>query len=66
MKKEAKSTVVSSKTLLAAQAFKHLSIAAQDELLALMRAMVAQNQNKTNQQMNFKTDAQAVVCEGGK
>lgn len=66
MKNQSKSTVVSSNTLLATQAFKHLSIAVQDELLALMRTMVAQNQNKTKQQMSCKTDAQAVVCEGGK
>ena len=49
MKKQSKPTVVSSKTLLAAQAFDHLSVDVQDELLALMRTMVSQNQSEINQ-----------------
>ena len=49
MKKQSKPAVVSSKTLLAARAFEHLSIDAQDELLALMRTMVSQNQSEINQ-----------------
>ena len=49
MKKQSKPTVVSSKTLLAARAFEHLSIDVQDELLALMRTMVSQNQSEIDQ-----------------
>lgn len=49
MKKQSKPTVVSSKTLLAAQAFEHLSIDVQDELLAMMRTMVSQNQSEIDQ-----------------
>ena len=49
MKKQSKPAVVSSKTLLAARAFEHLSIDAQDELLALMRTMVSQNQSEIDQ-----------------
>ena len=54
MKKQSKPTVVSSKTLLAVRAFEHLSIDVQDELLALMRTMVSQNQNETNNQVPIK------------
>lgn len=54
MKKQSKPTVVSSKTLLAARAFEHLSTDVQDELLALMRTMVSQNQNETNNQEPIK------------
>ena len=54
MKKQSKPTVVSSKMLLAARAFEHLSTDVQDELLALMRTMVSQNQNETNNQEPIK------------
>ena len=54
MKKQSNPTVVSSKTLLAARAFEHLSINVQDELLTLMRTMVSQNQNETNNQEPIK------------
>ena len=54
MKKQSKPTVVSSKTLLAARAFEHLSINVQDELLTLMRTMISQNQNETNNQEPIK------------
>lgn len=59
MKKESKSTVVSSKTLLAVQAFEHLSVDIQDELLALMRTMVSQNQSEINQ-TPYKTKPQPI------
>ena len=49
MKNQSKPAVVSSKTLLAARAFEHLSIDIQDELLALMRTMVSQNQSDIKQ-----------------
>lgn len=54
MKKQSNPTVVRSKTLLASQAFEHLSVDVQDELLALMRTMVSQNQNETNNQEPIK------------
>ena len=54
MKKQSNPTVVRSKTLLADQAFEHLSVDVQDELLALMRTMVSQNQNETNNQEPIK------------